>query len=468
MGFTNFTRRQFIQTTAAGAAWGMAASSYARIMGSNQRLMVAYIGVGGIAGDQHIPRLEELGAGCPCYCDADQRRWENAANRWSDATGYTDYRQMYDRQHKDFDAVMVGTPDHSHYPATIIGMMLGKHAYTQKPLTHTVWEAQQLRLAMEKYKVATQMGNQGHASPEIRKTIDYVRDGAIGDVTEVHVWTDRPWWRQGIERPGGSQPVPDGMDWEAWIGPAPMRPFRHDPADDWGGLYHPFNWRGWWDFGCGALGDMACHEMDPFYWALDPGHPTSVELVDSVAFGDSDTYANESTVRYEFPAKGGRPAFTAYWYDGGRKPARPEEMLEGPGLQPEGQDPQPEGRDLQAEGALFIGTKGKMVNLSRGLDTPRLLPYSRHEEYPTPPAQLEPSPGHHKEWFLACTGEKAYDYPKSNFGYSGPFTETVLLGCIAQRVGGKLLFDGTRITNNDTANALMTKPYREGWDYKMS
>ena len=455
MSTRNFSRREFMQTTAAGAAWAMAASSYARIMGANERLNVAFIGVSGIASGQHIPILADLGAGCPCYCDTDQTRWGPAADRWSDATGYTDYRRMYDAQIKDIDAVMVGTPDHSHYPATIIAMMNGKHAYTQKPLTHTPWEARQLALAVDRYKVATQMGNQGHAEENIRRTIAYVRGGAIGDVQEVHVWTDRPWWRQGIDRPAGSQPVPETMDWEAWIGPAPMRPYRHDPADRWGGLYHPFNWRGWWDFGCGALGDMACHEMDPFYWALDPGYPTAVELVESEAFKDQETFAKESTVRFEFPAKGGRPAFVAYWYDGGRKPARPEELAEG--------------EELGSQGALFIGTEGKMLNVGRGLGEPRLLPASRHDEYGEPDRVIPPSEGHHKEWYRACTGDAPYDHPKSNFAYSAPFSEMVLLGCIAQRVGGRLEYDpeDQRFTNSAEATALITKQYRDGWEFRM-
>ena len=256
----SISRRLFLQSSAASAAaaaYWSTASSYARIPGANDRLNVAFIGVGGIASGQHVPKLEQLGAGCTTYCDADRNRWGACADRWPDAEGYTDYRRMYDAHHKEFDAVMVGTPDHSHYPATIIAMMHGKHVYTQKPLTHTVWEARQLAIAQKKYKVATQMGNQGHASENLRGTIDYLRSGAIGDLQEAHVWTDRPWWRQGLPRPTGEQPVPSNLDWEAWIGPAPMRPFLHDPTDRWGGVYHPFNWRGWWDFGCGALGDMA-------------------------------------------------------------------------------------------------------------------------------------------------------------------------------------------------------------------
>lgn len=450
------TRRQFLQTSAAAAAWAMTASSYGRIFGANARLNVAYIGVGGIAGGQHIAPLAALGAGCACFTDVDKTRWGACVERWSSAAGFTDYRRMFDKHHADIDAVMVGTPDHHHFPATMIAMSLGKHVYTQKPLTHTPWEARQLTLAHKKYKLATQMGNQGHASEELRLTIDYLRGGAIGDLKEAHVWTDRPWWRQGIARPEGAEEIPATMDWDSWLGPAPERPYRHNPADRWGGLYHPFNWRGWWDFGCGALGDMACHEVDPVYWAMNPGYPTAVELVDGDPISEGEMYNKASTVRYEFPAAGDRPAFVLFWHDGGRKPDRPEELA----------------ADVQMtnEGALYIGTKGKMICLPNAKSPPRLLPAERHEEFGKAPQMIERSAeGHHKEWYLACTGEKPWDFPKSNFAYAGPFTETILLGCVAQKVGGRLIYDpeSMKFTNNDAANAFISKAYRKGWEYRL-
>lgn len=450
------TRRRFMQQSAAGMALTMSAASYARIMGSNARVNMAFIGVGGIASGQHIPPAHEFGCGCPCYCDVDTTRWGAAADRWTDAVGFTDYRQMYDKHHKDIDAVMVGTPDHNHYPASIIAMMLGKHVYTQKPLTHTVWEARQLALAKKKYKVATQMGNQGHATENLRKTIDYLRSGAIGDLKEAHIWTNRPIWRQAMKRPEGGQPVPETFDWDSWIGPAPMRPYRHDPADGRGGLYHPFNWRGWWDFGCGALGDMACHEMDPVYWAMMPGHPISAELIHPEPIGDADMFAMDGTVKYEFAADGDRPAFDLYWHEGGRKPEPPEE------LEP--------GTTMAAEGALYIGTKGKLLAMPRAKAAPRLLPAEVHEEHGPPPQMIERSTdGHHREWLLACAGERPYDHPKSNFYYAGPFSEVVLLGCVVQRTGGRLEFDAEnlRVTNNDSANLLINKEYRNGWEFKL-
>lgn len=448
------TRRDFIKVSAA-AAWSLSAASYARVIGSNARLQVAFVGVGGIAGGQHIPQLADLGAICPCYCDADSNRWGNCADRWSDAKGYTDFRKMYDKHMGEIDAVMVGTPDHQHYPPTIIAMMEGKHAYTQKPLTHTPWEARQLALAQERYKVATQMGNQGHAFDSLRKTIDHLRSGSIGELQEAHVWTNRPIWRQGMTVPEGGEPVPANLDWEAYVGPAPMRPFRHEPADGWGGFYHPFNWRGFWDFGCGALGDMACHEVDPVYWAMQPGLPTAVELIDPEPIGDAEMYKSHGTVKFEFAATGDHPAWTLYWYEGGNKPQRPDELEEG--------------TELTAEGALYIGSKGKMIALPSARHEPRLLPQTAHEARGTVPEMIERSEGHHLEWYSACTGDKPYDHPKSSFAYAGPFSESMLLGCIAQKVGGRLEYDGAkqRFTNNDNANRYITKAYREGWDFRM-
>ncbi|MDP6409763.1 MAG: Gfo/Idh/MocA family oxidoreductase [Planctomycetota bacterium] len=454
---TVLTRRAFLETTTSAAAvLSMSAYSYARILGAGARLNVAYVGVGGIAGGQHIGPLAGLGADCTAYCDADTDRWGNCAERWPQAKGYTDYRAMFDAHEKEIDAVMVGTPDHQHYPATIQAMMRGKHVYTQKPLTHTVWEARQLGIAQRKTKLATQMGNQGHASDSLRATIDYLRGGAIGDLVEAHVWSNRPWWRQGEGIPDGGEPVPDRLDWDSWIGPARMRPFRHEPADNWGGLYHPFNWRGFWDFGCGALGDMACHELDPLYWALEPGFPTEVELVAGAAFAGAPRYAKNSTVRFRFSARGERPAFDVFWHDGGNRPDRPEELAEG--------------KEMTSEGALYIGTEAKMIALGQARNVPELLPGSLHEEYGTPEQQIERSvDGHHKEWYLACTGEKPFDFPKCNFSYAAPFTEMILLGCIAQRVGGKLAYDPEKMTfeGRDDATALVTKEYREGWDFRM-
>jgi predicted dehydrogenase len=256
--------------------------------------------------------------------------------------------------------------------------------------------------------------------------------------------------------PEGGQEVPENLDWDSWIGPAKARPFHKDPSDRWGGFYHPFNWRGFWDFGCGALGDMACHNLDPIYWAMEPGYPTEIELMDGEAFGDAPMYVKNTTVRFHFPAKGERPAFELYWHDGGNKPARPEEL--------------PKGENLPDQGGLYIGTKGKLYAKGDSRNFPKLLPEATNKEYGRPEQQIERSAeGHHKEWYLACTGEKPYDFPKCNFSYAAPFTETILLGCIAQRVGGKMVYDPKAMSfeGRDDATALITKEYREGWDFKL-
>ena len=406
------------------------------------KVRVAFIGTGGIGG-YHLENAVELGVSCPCYCDVDRGRFAKAAESYPDARPYQDYREMFDKEHKNIDAVMIGTPDHHHYTATMIAMQLGKHVYTQKPLTHTPWEARQLTEAAHRYKVATQMGNQGHAKEGWRLVYEWIHSGALGHIREVHTWTDRPIWPQGVERPEGEDIVPAHVNWDAWLGPAPVRPFKKD-------VYHPFNWRGWWDFGCGALGDMACHTMDGMFWALDPGYPTVIEPV-TFSPVNNETFPKASMVKWEFPAKGERPAFVAYWYDGGLLPCIPPDMEFG--------------RRLGTTGNLFLGTKASLLVQGDYGDSPRVFPETRMQELGKPPQLLERSPGHINEWVMAAAGEKPIDYPKSNFDYAGPFTEAILLGNIALRVGRRLEWDGAnmRFTNVPEANQYLTKEYRDGW-----
>ena len=453
------TRRTFLKKAAAvGASFSilpalgcagvgrrtapLAARASEAIPESFPDLRVAYIGTGGIGG-HHLEETVELGVQCPCYCDIDTRRYKKYAEQYPDARAYQDYRLMFDKEHQNFDAVMVGTPDHHHYPATIIAMQLGKHVYTQKPLTHTPWEARQLTHAARHYKVATQMGNQGHADEGWRLVYEWIHSGALGDITAVHTWTDRPIWPQGVERPEKEDAVPAELDWNLWLGPAPIRPYAE-------GVYHPFNWRGWWDFGAGALGDMACHTMDGLFWALDPGHATAIEPVARTAVNE-ETYPKASIVKWEFPAKGKRPAFVAYWYDGGLMPTIPRELEFG--------------RRLPSTGNLFLGTKASLLVSGDYGNSPRVFPEKRMRDIGKPPHLLERSPGHVKEWVMAAAGVAPRDYPKSNFAYAGPFSETVLLGNIALRLGRRLEWDGPRMkfTNLPEANQYLTKTYREGW-----
>lgn len=407
-------------------------------------LRVAYIGTGGIGG-YHLQHTADLGVSCLCFCDIDTKRFAKAVEHFPNARRYQDYRKMFDKEHKNIDAVMVGTPDHHHYPATIIAMQLGKHVYTQKPLTHTPWEARELAKAAQRHKVATQMGNQGHAGEGWRLVYEWVHSGALGDVAEVHTWTDRPIWPQGVERPEGEDPVPSNVDWDLWLGPAPRRPFKD-------GVYHPFNWRGWWDFGAGALGDMACHTMDGLFWALDPGHATAVEPIALTAV-NTETFPKAAMIKWEFPANARRPGFVAYWYDGGLRPTFPVELEFG--------------RRLPNTGNLFMGTKASLLVSGDYGNSPRIFPESTMREIGKPPQLLERSPGHIKEWIMAASGEKPLDYPKSNFAYAGPFSETVLLGNIALRIGRRLEWDGPnmRFTNVPRANEYVTKDYRTGWQF---
>jgi predicted dehydrogenase len=409
-----------------------------------RHVRIAYIGTGGI-GRAHLEHTAELGVRCHCFCDVDRRNFAEAVKYFPKAQGYQDYRRMFDKRHKDFDAVMIGIPDHHHYPATIIAMQLGKHVYTQKPLTHTVWEARKLTEAADRYKVVTQMGNQGHAGEGWRLVYEWIRSGALGQVTQVHTWTNRPIWPQGIERPEGQDPVPAELDWNVWLGPAPVRPFKKD-------VYHQFRWRGWWDFGAGALGDMACHTMDGLFWALDPGYPTAVEPIAAGAV-NSETFPKAAVIKWEFPARGGRPGFVAYWYDGGLMPPLPPE------LEP--------GRRLSETGNLFIGTKASIIVQGDYGDSPRIFPESKMQEIGKPPQLLERSPGHMTEWVMAVAGEKPMDYARSNFAYAGPFTEAVLLGNVALRVGRRLEWDGASMTftNVPEANQYVTKEYRAGWRF---
>ena len=446
---TRFTRRRLLQAGVATSAWLLGAASYQRVYGANERVIIAHIGTHGIAAGQHITPFKQLGFGCLCYCDADAGRFGPAARAYPDAEGYTDYRAMYDKHMNQIDAVAVGTPDHHHYPATIIAVMQGKHAYTQKPLTHTMWESRQLKLAAEKYRVATQMGNQGHASQGIRRFVEWVRSGKLGTIKEAHIWTDRAgrWWGQGNPAPKAGQPKPEKLDWDAWLGPAPQRAYAKG--------YHPFNWRGAQHYGTGAMGDMGCHLTDALYWAMDPGYPVAAELVQGPPVLGLEQYAKQSVVKIEFADKGDRPGFSYYWYEGGMKPGKPEWYKIHNGDQ------------MPINGCFIVGDKGAIQFVDSFGEKIRF--HSFAGEVGAPPQTIEASPGHHKEFYLACKGEKPHDYPKSNFIYAGMLTESVLLGTVTQKVGGRIEYDAEKmkITNNPTADGLITKEYRKGWEFKM-
>ena len=446
---THSTSRRFFLKKAAFASAALAVGpAILRSASPNSKPTFAFVGTGGMGGGQ-MGEFGNMGVNCVCYCDADSGHWGDAAKRWPNAKGYQDYREMFDKHAKEFDAVTVGTPDHNHYPASILALMAKKHCYTQKPLTHTVWEARQLALAAKKYGVATQMGNQGHAGEGWRLVYEWIKSGALGDIKEVHSWTNRPIWPQGMATPAGEDPVPASLNWDAWIGPAPMRPFKKD-------VYHPFKWRGFWDFGAGALGDMACHTMDGLFWALDPGHPISVECTEA-SEPTGDVYPKKSIIKWEYAARNGRPAFASFWYDGGNKPPRPAELEAD--------------RNLPETGNLFIGTKATIMIQGDYGDSPRIIPEAKMKEIGKPPRMLERSPGHYREFYMAVAGEKPIDFPKSNFSYAGPMSESIILGNVALKagVGKKLMWDGPnlQVTNMPEMNKYVNKEYRNGWDFHM-
>ena len=406
------------------------------------KLRVAFIGTGGIGGS-HISAVARNKDVCNCYCDVDTARMSEAEKNWPNAKGYQDYREMLEKEKDNFDAVMIGVPDHHHYPATVMAMKLGKHCYTQKPLTHTVWEARQLKNAYETNEsIVTQMGNQGHANEGNRLMYEWIRSGAIGDVLEVHCFTNRPVWPQPNERPEGKDPIPSTLNWDAWIGPAPMRPFKDK-------VYHSFNWRGWWDFGTGALGDMACHTMDCVFWSLGLDSPKFVEPLAATEMPE-ESFPRSSAIRMAFE-KDGR-AIDVFWYDGGLFPTKPAYLeLE---------------RKLPGTGALFIGTKAAILSSGDYGDSPRIIPDAKRLEVGKPPKMLERSIGHYEEWRAACLGEKPRDFARSNFSYAATMSEAILLGNLAIKTGRRLDYDSeqVKITNVPEANAFVNKEYRDGWD----
>ncbi len=454
---SSITRRRFLaDSTKAVSALAVApafiskaaAPGERRKLSPNDKLNVAFIGVGGqgAADIDSVTRAEEVNV--VALCDVDETRLNNAGKKFPDAKHYRDYRKLLETE-KSVDAVVIAIPDHSHAAATMMALKLGRHVYCEKPLTRTVKEARAVALAAREAKVATQMGNQGMAFEGNRFIEEWLADGCIGTVREVHVWSDRPtsrgklpgWWPQGIQRPTDTPPVPGNLDWDLWLGPAPQRPYH--PA------YVPFKWRGWWDFGSGGLGDMGIHNLAPVFSALKLGAPTSLHARSTPVFPESIPLAN--IVHYEFPARGEMPPVKLHWYDGGMLPPRPDELEDD--------------RELNHEdGILFVGDKGKMLVEGWGGEKPRLIPETRNKEYQRPPKTLPRSVGHHKEWLLACrTGSPT----RSNFEFAGPLTEAVLLGMVCVRNGGdKLLWDSAnlKVTNDPEANRFLHYDYRPGWE----
>ena len=438
-------RRDFLRK--ASASFLILQSGSARTYAANEKLNIASVGAGGQAGgDIQAVSSQNIVA----LCDVDLNRAAATFKRFPGAAKYRDYRKMFDEKSREIDAVIVATPDHHHFHASLTAIRHGKHVYCEKPLTHSVWEARELTQAARATGIATQMGNQAQASVETRRLQEFVMDNAIGKIREVHIWTDRPsrglfneYWPQGVQRPTATPPVPKSLEWDLWLGPAPWRPYH--PA------YCPFIWRGWWDFGTGALGDIACHYFDPVFRALHLGAPETIEA--SSTRVNTETYPLGSMITYHFAARQEMPALKLVWYDGGWRPPRPPEVKEG---------------DVIGDNGLLL--RGDSGILFSNLLKWRLFPDKLARDYGEPPQRLPRSAGHYQEWIQACKGGPQAG---SSFAWAGPMTETVLLGNIALRsqlreklTNMKLKWSPASLsfTNLAAANQYIKREYRKGWE----
>ena len=478
----NFSRRDFIVASAASAT-GLTILPSQVVSGlghkaPSDKLNIAGIGVGG-KGQVNLKNMSS--ENMVALCDIDWNYAAKTFEKYPSAKRFMDYRIMLEEMNKEIDAVMIATPDHTHAVCALAAMQLGKHVYVQKPLTHTVYESRVLLEASRKYKVVTQMGNEGHSNNTVAEVCELIWSGAIGKVCQVEAWTDRPIWPQGLTRPPQGMWLPEGINWDLFIGPAAMRPYHS--------AYHPWNWRGWWDFGTGALGDMACHVLDVVFAALKLGHPTSVEASSS-AF-NNESAPNTSLIRYKFPerekvGKTKMPAVKVTWYDGGLLPSRPGSLPDGIELG--------EGKN----GIIFHGSKGKLVCGNYGSNY-RLLPEEKFAKLVKPPKTVRRVElSHEMDWVRSCKeSPESRILPASNFEYACPLNEMVVMGNLAVRMQGlrkKLKWDGanmvfTNLSDDDRitvtngipgaepkkivlnakqfAAELVKTNYREGWDLRI-
>jgi len=441
----SLNRRRFLQSSAVSAvAAGYYLTGDVRIASAQDRsnnpmnkLNVAMIACGGRAeGNLGGVRGENIVA----LCDCDDARAARSFNQFPNAPKFKDYRQMLDKQ-RDIEAVVVSTPDHNHAHASITAMRMGKHCYTEKPLTHDVWEARQMRETAAKHKVATQMGNQGTAADGLRQGAEVLRSGAIGSVSEIHLWTNRPIWPQNINRPTQPEAIPPTLDWDTWLGTAPERPYS--------AAYVPFKWRGFWDFGTGALGDMGCHTLNLAFMGLKLVPPTSIEA-DLATPLNPETGPMGCTITFEIPARENLAACKLYWYERRHPPAELLNLLGG--QKPPG------------SGCIMVGTKGKMYSPDDYGARWRLLPEAAFQNYQAPAPSIPRSPGHHAEWIRACKGGPP---AMSNFvDYASTLTEIILLGNVAIRSQRKISWDTARmqVTDHPAANQFIRRTYRKGWE----
>ena len=437
------SRREFVKAATVGAfAFHIVPQS---AFGANERVNVACIGIGG-KGRSDVEGVAAAGANIVALCDVDDnrrvKRAKDPREQFPKASFHRDYRTMLERLGKSIDAVTVSTPDHTHCHAAVTAMRAGKHVYCQKPLTHSVWEARLMAETAKEFKVATQMGNQAHAGEPIRRAVELVRAGVIGKVREVHAWTNRPIWPQGMKELPAGMPVPKGLSWDLWQGPAPAREYNE--------AYCPFKWRGWWDFGTGALGDMGCHIMDMPYWSLDLKYP---KRVSATSKGNTPVAGpTAATVTYEFPAGKYNHDLKFVWYERDTRP--PRSVVADLKM--------PTNDILKKYDLVMIGDKGKFFFHRARLDWV-ITPEQTAKEFQAPEKTIPRVANEDVEWINACKGGPA---ALSNFSLSGPFTEVVLLGNLAIRLGGSIEWDGPKMKakNRPEAAALVKRPYRKGWE----
>jgi hypothetical protein len=436
---SRLSRRSYLKTAAAAVGSAMVLpAGLARGYAANEKIHIGVIGAGGRG---HANMMACAGENIVALCDVDENRLSRAAARFPRARKHVDFRKLLETE-KDLDAAVVSTPDHCHAPASVMAMKRGLHVYCEKPLTHSVHEARVMTTVAANEKVVTQMGTQFSCFEHNFRTVELLQAGAIGPVREVHVWVGNPLWPQGQDRPEGEDPVPRHLHWNEWIGPAPMRPFKDTYT---GGplqgkpVYHPFVWRGWWDFGTGLLGDGCCHQCNVVFWALNLGSPTSVEAESSGM--PSESFPEWSIIRYQFPGEGDQPTVKLIWYEGGKMP--PPEVL-------------PEGK-VSSGSPLFIGEKGQLY-----CNPPMLFPRKSFADYEPPEPTIPRRTEVHEDWLQAI---KNGTQPGCHFGHAGPMAEALLLGNVALKVGRKIEWDAAKleVTNCPEANRFIRREYREGW-----
>ncbi len=441
------SRRIFVKSSAT-AATGIIIAPHLLSCSANRKLNIAVIGVGGRGEQNWIPCENE---NIVALCDVDDRMTAKGFETYPDALRFKDFRVMFDKIGKKIDAAIISTPNHTHFAATMAAMELGIHVYVEKPLTHNVWQSRILKKAARYYKVTTQMGNQGHATDGIRNVKEWYDAGILGNVTEVEAWFGGPTFQGGRyfkkpdSYPPAPDPVPEGLDWDLWLGPAKFRPFSNN--------YLPRLWRGWFDFGNGLLGDWGCHTLDAPFWALDLGMPKVIETVFSTPAPEG-FLQDESIVRYEFPARGNKPPVTLKWYEGGYKPEnRPEWGLD----------------QLPGSGMIMVGDKKSLMTEARPEGERLLVPEEEWASFSENlPEQTIPriGTGPQLEWINAIKGDGPE--PGSNFEYAADLNEMILLGALAQKLDTRIEYNAAnmKVTNQEEFDQYLKEPARPGWDFK--